>query len=96
VITFKAKLQATAAGRVKYTWIRSDGATGPIEYVDFTEAGVMHVETTWTPGDASTLPTFVGWEQLKVLSPNATVSNKANFKLTCAHSSKDGNDESSC
>jgi hypothetical protein len=94
VITFKAKLQATQAGRVKYQWIRSDGATGPVEYVDFTEAGVMHVETTWTLGDLSALPTFVGWEQIKVISPNTTVSNKANFKLTCTQPSKPGDDDS--
>ena len=83
VIKFSGKIQANGAGRVKYTWLRNDGATGPVEYVDFTEAGVKLVSTTWTLGDASALPNYVGWEQIKILSPNAMLSNKADFKLTC-------------
>jgi len=92
VITFKAKIQANAAGRVKYTWIRSDGATGPVEYIDFVEAGVLHVETTWTLGDASVLPRYEGWEQIKILSPAEMVSNKATFTLKCKRSNKNQSD----
>ena len=92
VITFKAKMQANAAGRVKYTWIRSDGATGPVEYIDFVEAGVLHVETTWTLGDASVLPRYEGWEQIKILSPAEMVSNKATFTLKCKGTKKNQSD----
>ena len=92
VITFKAKMQANAAGRVKYTWIRSDGATGPVEFIDFVEAGVLHVETTWTLGDASVLPRYEGWEQIKILSPAEMVSNKATFTLKCKGTKKNQSD----
>jgi len=92
VITFKAKMQANAAGRVKYTWIRSDGATGPVEYIDFVEPGVLHVETTWTLGDVSILPRYEGWEQIKILSPAEMVSNKATFTLKCKRSKKNQSD----
>ena len=83
VIKFVAKIQANGAGRVKYTWLRNDGATAPVEYIDFTEAGVKYVSTTWTLGDARILPSYSGWQQLKILSPNEYLSNKAEFKLTC-------------
>lgn len=83
VIKFTAKIQASGKGRVKYQWLRSDNAIAPVEYLDFTEAGVRYVTTTWTLGDARLLPNYSGWQQLKVLSPNEYISNKAEFKLTC-------------
>jgi hypothetical protein len=73
---------------VKYTWLRNDGATAPVEYIDFTEAGVKYVSTTWTLGDASALPNYSGWEQLKILAPNEYLSNKAEFKLVCKQANK--------
>ncbi len=83
-IKFSAKIQANGAGRVKYTWLRNDGATAPVEYIDFTEAGVRYVSTTWTLGDASVLPAYNGWQQIRILAPNEYFSNKAEFKLTCS------------
>ena len=88
IIKFNGKIQANGAGRVKYTWLRNDGATGPVEYVDFTEAGVKLVSTTWTLGDAATLPRYAGWEQIRILSPNDMLSNKAEFTLTCVKKDK--------
>ncbi len=82
-IEFSAKIQASGAGRVKYTWLRSDGASGPVEQLDFTEAGIRRVTTTWTLGDSVALPAYSGWQQLKVLAPNEYLSNKAEFVLTC-------------
>src|SRR5688572_27238060 len=69
-IKFVAKIQANGAGRVKYNWLRNDGATVPVEYIDFTEGGVRYVSTTWTLGDASVLPSYSGWQQIQILSPN--------------------------
>jgi hypothetical protein len=85
-IKFNSKIQANGAGRVKYTWLRNDGATAPVEYVDFTEAGIKYVSTTWTLGDAIVLPSYSGWQQIKILSPNEMISNQATFKLTCKQS----------
>jgi hypothetical protein len=83
LITFKGKIQASAAGRVKYTYSYSDGGSGPEGYVDFDAPGVKLVETTWRLGDASTLPRYEGWAILKVTSPNAYESNQAKFVLEC-------------
>jgi hypothetical protein len=83
LIKFTGKIQASGKGRVKFTWVGSDGATGPVEYLDFEEAGVKHVSTTWTLGDARWLPSYEGWQEIRILSPNEMVSNRATFKLTC-------------
>jgi len=83
VIKFKGKIQASAAGRVKYTYLYSDGGSGPEGYVDFEGPGIKYVETTWRLGDPSVLPHFEGWATLKTLSPNIYESNKAKFVLDC-------------
>src|SRR5687767_13597395 len=86
-VKFEAKIQASGAGRVKYTWLRNDGATGPVEYVDFEGPGIKYVHSAWTLGDSSVLPRYDGWKQVKILSPNEIFSNKALFKLACSQKS---------
>src|SRR5262245_54820177 len=88
VIKFNGKIQASGKGVVKYRFVRSDGATGPIEYLNFESAGVKYVITTWTLGDASSRPSCQGWEAIKILSPNEMESNRADFKLVCKGGSK--------
>lgn len=83
LITFKGKIQASSAGRVKYTYSYNDGASGPAGFVDFEGPGVKYVETSWRLGDATILPHYEGWARLKILSPNAYESNKAQFTLDC-------------
>lgn len=77
--TFTATIMASTAGTVTYTWKRSDGAQGPVETVTFSGPGTQVVSDTWTLSP----PSFTGWEQLQILSPNSMVSNSANFTLTC-------------
>jgi len=82
LIKFQGKVQASAAGRVKYIYFRSDGATGPEGFIDFEGPGVKLVETTWTLGGES-LTHFEGWVAIRILSPNKYVSNQAKFVLDC-------------
>jgi len=82
-IKFSGKIQADGPGVVKYTWLRSDGATGPVQAITFAAAGVEHVSDAWTLGNINVLPNYSGWEQIKILSPNEMLSNKAEFTLTC-------------
>ena len=63
---------------VKYTWLSSDGATWPEHTINFAKAGTEKVTETWQLGK-----TYAGWVQLKVVSPNAIMSPRANFKVTC-------------
>ena len=79
LIRFAGKIQASAAGRVKYTYFRSDGGTGPEGFVDFEGPGVKTVEYTWTLGGGH----FEGWVAIRILFPNRYESNQAKFVLDC-------------
>jgi hypothetical protein len=75
--TFTGSITATAAGTVRYTWERSDGAWSPEETVYFNGAGTQTVSNTWAMNAS-----YSGWQRLHVISPNDTVSNMATFSHT--------------
>lgn len=83
---FTGTITADSAGVVSYKWTRSDGATAPEQTIEFKQKGRQVVKTTWTLGDAATLPSFDGWQAVEILSPNKTVSNRAKFSLKCVQS----------
>jgi hypothetical protein len=76
---FVGKIESDTGGVVRYRWIRSDGATAPIQRLEFRGPGTRMVDTTWELSPAH----FRGWEAIRVLSPNSYESNKATFELTC-------------
>jgi hypothetical protein len=93
VITFNGTI--TVVGRINprqpvqigYTFLRSDGATGPISYYTIVRPGTQTVSTTWTLGGRQ-LPHYSGWEQLKAwptshLGFGYSFSPKAEFRLIC-------------
>lgn len=75
--TFVGSITANAAGTVRYTWERSDGAFSPEETVTFTEAGTKTVSKVWSLGAS-----YNGWQRLHVLSPSNVLSNMATFNHT--------------
>lgn len=75
---FSGVINANGAGTVTYKWERSDGAGAPTESVTFSGAGSQTVSDTWTIGG-----TYSGWEKVKILTPNSTESNQANFTISC-------------
>jgi hypothetical protein len=85
VITFKGRITVTNLQhplKLQYKFIRSDGAHAPIETVTFDKPGAKEVSTTWTLGGAQ-LPSYTGWEAIKVVYPQDVESNKARFKMQC-------------
>jgi hypothetical protein len=82
LIKFAGKIQASAAGRVKYTIFRNDGGTGPEGFVDFEGPGVKLMEYSWTLGGGS-VTHYEGWVAIRILSPNSYESNHAKFVLDC-------------
>jgi len=68
--------------KVQYKFLRSDGAFAPVQTLNFEKDGLKKVNTTWTLGGSS-LPTYSGWEAIKVVYPQDVESNKANFKIEC-------------
>lgn len=87
VIHFDGQITATEPGRIQYKFIRSDGAYAPIQTLDFAQAGSKPVNTTWTLGGPA-LPTYSGWEAVKIVYPQDVESNKANFKIVCREAAK--------
>jgi len=68
---------------VKYIFTRSDGAIDTeVKALKFTAPGTKPVSTEWTLGGPE-LPHYVGWEAIKVLSPNVLESPHCDFDVTC-------------
>lgn len=82
---FTGYISTDGPGTVKYSFTRSDGALGPVETLYFKAAGTQSVSTTWTLGDATALPSYEGWQSLKVLSPNELESSHetGSFVMKC-------------
>src|SRR6266540_5041135 len=85
IVRFTGYVTTNGPGTVKYTFTRSDGATGPAFTLDFKAAGTQQVSTAWTLGDPTILPTYEGWQALKVLFPNEVESSHetGRFVLIC-------------
>ena len=87
-ITVQGRIDPASPVEIGYTFLRSDGATGPVNYLTVREPGSRRVETTWTLGGPS-LPNYAGWEQLKAwptrhLGFGYSFSPRAEFRVACA------------
>lgn len=78
---FNGAITTNGATQVTYTWTSSDNSTWPQSTLHFASAGTKAVRETWTLGAAG--QTVNGWVRLKVLSPNAYMSNQAPFHFRC-------------
>lgn len=100
-LNFTGSISTDSPGTVQYVFIRSDGATGPVQSLDFKAAGTQTVSTSWTLGDAKALPAYQGWQALRIISPNAVESSHetGSFVMKCDASAnaidKDGNPRTS-
>ena len=86
-ITVRGKFDPNQPVQIGYQFLRSDNASGPIDYYTITESGSKTVSETWTLGGPS-LPHYVGWEQLKAwptehLGFGYSFSPKAKFAVDC-------------
>jgi hypothetical protein len=81
-ITFSGRISVIGgSGVVSYKFLRSDGASAPIETVRFDSPGSKDVIDTWTLGASGTK--YSGWESIKIFEPGELTSNQANFKIQC-------------
>jgi eukaryotic-like serine/threonine-protein kinase len=78
--SYRGTVAADAPGPVSYRWVYSSGKQGPVQTVDFTEAGHREV----TGETVATRKAGTGWGEIKMISPTASISNKASYKLLCA------------
>ena len=84
-VVFRGYITANGPGTIKYTFTRSDGATGPVYIMEFKKAGTQAVMTDWTLGDPRVLPRYAGWQAVKVLLPEGVESNHdtGSFEINC-------------
>jgi hypothetical protein len=96
-ITFHGRVRVAgrippgASVEIGYQFSRSDGGTGPNQFLSATHPGFYDVTDTWTLGGAP-LPSFSGWEHFKTWVTDSAEgggkppvwSNEAHFTLTCA------------
>lgn len=80
--TFEGKIKVTGPTTVKYTWVGNDNTFNKVDTLIFTQAGEKSIPSrTWSFGAAG--QDLTGYKQIKILSPNEMLSEKANFKLSC-------------
>ena len=77
-VGFGGWITTNGPGTVRYTFVRSDGATAPEETLSFERAETKMVRTSWTLSRG-----FKGWQAIKILSPSEMTSNKAEFNTKC-------------
>ena len=79
VVNFEGSIPAPPhPGTISYRFVRSDGASGPIQIVRFLGTGAQSVRYSWTLWTA-----YKGWVQLNLLSPTQVHSAPADFNLGC-------------
>jgi hypothetical protein len=84
-VKFTGHITTNRPGTVRYTFTRSDGATGPVLTLEFGAAGTQSVGTTWQLGGIG-LMEYRGWQAIKILSPNKMESSSktGSFYLACS------------
>ena len=84
-ITFSGRISvAGGGGTVSYKFLRSDGASAPVQALQFSEPGSKDIRTTWRLGAATpNFQPYEGWQSVKIFDPTALESNQARFQLHC-------------
>jgi hypothetical protein len=69
---------AGGGGTVSYKFLRSDGASAPVQTLEFDSAGSKPVVTRWSLGGS-----FSGWRAIKTFDPEEKESGRATFEVRC-------------
>ena len=80
-ITFSGRISVEGSGTVSYQFLRSDGASAPIQTVTFDGPGSQDLSDTWDLGGAG--QAYSGWESIQIIDPQSLTSNQAAFSIQC-------------
>jgi hypothetical protein len=81
-ITFSGRISvAGGGGTVSFKFLRSDGASAPVQTLHFDGPGSQDVTTTWDIGGPGF--SYKGWEAIQIYDPNNMQSTHANFEIQC-------------
>jgi hypothetical protein len=78
MVKFMGTIKVMKACVVQYRFDRSDGKSEPVVVLNCPSAGTYPVKNEWKIAATSS-----GWETIEIISPEAVMSNKATFTLTC-------------
>jgi hypothetical protein len=79
-IIFTGTISSIGSGTAKYQWEHSSGGLSNVRTTTFNDGDSQTVTFERTFPSSSN----IGWYRIRVLSPNALVSNKADYSVTCA------------
>ncbi len=71
---------AGGGGTVSYRFLRSDGASAPVQSITFSQPGSKTVTTTWQLGKS-----FQGWQAIQIYDPKELQSPRARFRIVCTN-----------
>jgi len=82
-ITFSGRISvAGGGGDVTYKFLRSDGASAPVQTLHFDESGSKDISTTWTLGASGR--SFEGWQVIETFDPQGREWDPAAFQIHCS------------
>ena len=83
-VKFYGTITVNAPGAIEFVIKRSDGSYVAEPRTVFQDAGSHPVEMSWTVGNYyAATRVYNEWAQISVSQPNALLSNKATFQITC-------------
>jgi hypothetical protein len=81
-IRFSGRISvAGGGGTVSFKFLRSDGASAPVQTLKFDGPGSKDVTETWQIGGAGS--SYNGWEAIQIFDPNDMQSEHATFTIRC-------------
>jgi hypothetical protein len=82
VVNFSGRISVVGGGgNVSYKFLRSDGASAPVQTVSFSSPGSKGVSTTWRLGGPGF--SYSGWQAIQIFEPQETKSEEAHFSIRC-------------
>ena len=82
-IRFTGEIRAVKPGKVQFKYVRSDGASSPVQTLLFSTPGGKPISTTWTLG-GQTQPRYQGWIAIQFVHPQVDRSAPTSFSVQCA------------
>ncbi len=71
---------AGGGGTVSYKFLRSDGASAPVQTLRFAAPGSKKVSTSWRLGKS-----YKGWQAIQIYDPKEQQSRQARFRIVCTN-----------
>jgi len=86
-VRFTGFIKAAKPGKVQFKYVRSDGASSPVQTLLFASPGRKPLSTTWTLGSPS-VPSYNGWIVIQFVHPQTDRTAPAKFGIRCTNNAR--------